>query len=109
MALAVALTQEAKTQLQELEAYLADRFYPGNARRYMDRLMEACLAPGNAPHRGRRPTTCGRACESLDLSKVSVYFKVVGEQVFIVGVLYGGRTFESSELGRDERRRDLLP
>jgi plasmid stabilization system protein ParE len=50
MAFAVAFTKEAKKQLQELEAYLADRFYPGNARRYMDRLMESCLALGDAPH-----------------------------------------------------------
>jgi plasmid stabilization system protein ParE len=36
MAHEVAFSEEAREQLQELEAYLAERFYPANAERYSE-------------------------------------------------------------------------
>jgi toxin ParE1/3/4 len=98
MALAVAFTEEARTQLQELESYLADRFDPGNARKYMDRLMQFCLGLGGAPHRGRRREDLRPNVRVIGFErKASIYFKVEGQTVFVLGVLYGGRTFESPE------------
>ena len=94
----VAFTREAQVQLQQLEAYLADRFYPANVRRYMDRLVEYCLALGKAQYRGRSRADLRSGSRVVGFErKASIYFTVVGDQVFVVSVLYDGRTFESSE------------
>jgi toxin ParE1/3/4 len=98
MPLEVAFSPKAEIQLQQMEAYLANRFYPGNVRRYMDRLMECCLDLGKAPHRGRTREDLRPGLRVIGFErKASIYFTVVGEQVFIISVLYGGRTFESTE------------
>ncbi len=39
----VIFSAEAEMQLQELETYLAERFYPANAERFIERLAQACL------------------------------------------------------------------
>ena len=38
---AVEFSPEAKEQLEDLERYLAERFYPANSRKFPDRLMVA--------------------------------------------------------------------
>ncbi len=92
MSLTVEFSVEAQAHLNELEDYLAERFYPGNARKYLDRLMQSCLSLGRSPHRGRSRDDLRPGLRVIGFERrVSIYFKVVGDRVYIVGVLYGGR------------------
>ena len=92
---AVAFSKEADGQLQELEQYLAERFYPANAEQYVRRLTEACLSLGIAPHRGTARNDLARGMRTIGFERrVTIYFKVMDRQVVIIGIFYGGRSFE---------------
>ncbi len=64
----------------------------------MDKLSQFCLGLGSAPQRGRRRDDLRPGVRVVGFKrKVSVYFKVESNTVFILGILYGGRTFESQK------------
>ncbi len=91
----VAFSAEAETQLREIETYLAERFYPANAERFIERLSQACLSLGTAPHRGTRRDDLIPGMRTMGFERrATIYFKLVESQVLIVSVAYGGRTFE---------------
>jgi len=94
MAYEVAFSAEAELQLRELEAYLAERFYPANAERYIQRLTNACRALAGAPFQGtmREDLALGIRTTGFE-RRATIYFKVVENRVLILGILYGGRKF----------------
>jgi toxin ParE1/3/4 len=94
---AVAFSPKAETQLSEIESYLAERFYPANAERYVLRLTRACHSIALAPHIGTRRDDLRPGLRTTGFERrVTIYFKVVGQQVLIVGIYYAGRTFEQA-------------
>jgi toxin ParE1/3/4 len=93
----VVFSAEAEMQLQEIEAYLAERSDPANAERFVERLAQACLSLGAAPHRGTKRDDLVPGLRTIGFERrTTVYFKLVENRVLIVSVLYGGRTFEPS-------------
>jgi plasmid stabilization system protein ParE len=95
MAYSVAFSKEAEIHLQEIEAYLAERFYPANAEQFVQRLTKACLALGAAPYRGTKRDDLADGIRTTGFERrATIYFKVVEERVYILGVLYRGRQFE---------------
>jgi toxin ParE1/3/4 len=48
----VVFSTKADDQLEKLQDYLAKRFYPANAERYVQRLTQACHSLAKAPYRG---------------------------------------------------------
>ncbi len=67
MSYEVVFSPEALAHLPALEAYLAERFYPANAHRYIQRIIEACPRLGRVPQLGTSATIRRRICESEDL------------------------------------------
>ena len=64
----VAFSEVAELHLQEIEAYLAERFYPANAERFVQRLTSTCLALGAAPYRGTKRDDLAPGYEQQDLN-----------------------------------------
>ena len=94
----VAFSEEAESQLQRLEEYLAERFHPANAERYVQRLIEACLSLGAAPHRGTKREDLAPGIRMTGFERrVTIYFKLLEHQVVILGIAYGGRSFERDQ------------
>ena len=92
----VAFSAEAELQLQELEAYLAERFYPANAERYIQRLTDACRALALAPFQGTIRDDIAPGIRATGFERrVTIYFKVVEKRVLILGIFYGGRKFRA--------------
>jgi len=88
----VAFSPTAEKQLEELERYLADRFFPKNAERYITRITKACLNLGLAPHRGTSREDLGPGVRVTGFERrVSIYFKVQPDRVTIVGIFYAGQ------------------
>jgi plasmid stabilization system protein ParE len=89
----VVFSLAAKSQLVDLEAYLARRFYPRNLERYVYRLAKACLKLNIAPFRGTQRYDLGAGIRRIGFERnVTIYFKVTEEQIIILNVLYRGRT-----------------
>jgi toxin ParE1/3/4 len=88
--------RKAELQLQELEAYLAERFYPANAERYIVRLSDACRALALAPFQGTIRDDLAPGIRTTGFERrVTIYFKVVEERVLILGIFYGGRKLKA--------------
>jgi len=89
----VAFSPEAEMQLQELETYLAERFSPANAERYIERVIRACASLSTAPHRGTQRDDVGDGVRTIGFERrATIYFKVLRQQVLILGIFYGGRS-----------------
>jgi toxin ParE1/3/4 len=103
MAYQVEFSPSAETQLHHLEDYLAERFYPGNAERFVKRLVRACHRLALAPHRGKRLDQIRPGIRMVGFERrVSIYFKLEGEKVFILGLFFGGKLpHDLDELGDD--------
>jgi toxin ParE1/3/4 len=88
----VIFSPEAAAQLECLEEYLASRFYPGNAARYVERIVAACRGLGLAPNRGIRRDDLGEGIRLLGFeTRVAIYFRITDKQVVILGIHYGGQ------------------
>ncbi len=91
----VIFSAEAEMQLQQIETYLAGRFYPANVERFIESLAQACVSLGIAPHRGTKRDDLIPGLRTIGFEhRVTIYFKLVENEVLIVSVLYGGRTFK---------------
>jgi toxin ParE1/3/4 len=90
----VIFTPEAEQQLNELEQYLADRFYPADADQYIQRLTKACIAIGSAPYQGTKRDDIAPGFRTTGFERmVTIYFNLTEKAVLIVSILYGGRSF----------------
>jgi len=83
----------SERQLAALERYLAKRFYPANADKFIRRLIAACESLGRTPQIG---TLRGKAASGMRVvgfeRRVAIYFIFEQEQVIIAGLYYGGRS-----------------
>lgn len=91
MPVEVVYSQEAKSQLLDLEEYLANRFYPKNAEKYVERIRRACLGLGLAPNRGRRRDDITAGVRMIGFERrVTIYYKLIEDRVNILGIHYAG-------------------
>jgi len=82
----------AERQISRLKSYLAERFYPLNAIRYIERLIDHCQSLGDAPYRGTQRPDLGHDVRMIGFERtVSIYFRVTGQRVLILGISYRGR------------------
>jgi toxin ParE1/3/4 len=90
---------EATQQLIDLELYLADRFYPENSWRFVERITAACHAIAEIPQRGTPRNDVGPGIRSISFErKVTIYFDVHGDLVRILTIQYGGRRPRKKDL-----------
>jgi toxin ParE1/3/4 len=87
----------AKADLAEIEQYLANRFSQHNAEKYIRRIMTYCKSLALAPYRGSQRNDVRSGLRTAGFEKrVTILFEIQPSKVIILGVLYGGRTFEPS-------------
>lgn len=87
----------AAKQLASLERYLAHRFYPGNATRFIERIKARCNRLLLAPMQGR---SCDDLRSGLRITamrdRVTIAYRIDGSTVRIVAIAYGGRQIETA-------------
>ncbi len=88
----VAFMPRAERQINRLQSYLAHRVYPLNAVRFVARLVDHCQALANAPHRGTMRPDLGHDVRVIGFERiVSIFFRVTGQRVLILGISYRGQ------------------
>lgn len=94
----VVLTPEALDQVRAIERYIAAASgYPTIAQRYVDALVSFCESLATFPQRGTRRDDIRPGLRLVPYrGTAEVAFVVTGEQVWIVGVFYGGQDYESA-------------
>lgn len=102
----VILTPEALDQLRAIERYIsAASGHPMVAERYVDALVNYCESLAMFPQRGARRDDIRPGLRLVPYrSSAEVAFAVDGEQVWIIGVFYGGQDYESVLLPDDSER-----
>lgn len=92
MPLSVVFSAKSQSDLDSIEEYLAERFYPANAARFVDRLVELCNSLGSAPGLGRKQGHLGPGIRSIAFQgKVAIYFRASPDEIVILGIFYRGR------------------
>ncbi|EQD46340.1 plasmid stabilization system protein [mine drainage metagenome] len=94
----VVLSPEALDQLRAIERYIAVASgHPTIAERYVDALVSYCESLATFPQRGTRRDDIRPGLRLVPYrSSAEVAFAVDGEQVWIIGVFYGGQDYESA-------------
>lgn len=98
----VILTPEALDQLRAIERYIAMASgYPMIAERYVDALTSFCESLAMFPQRGTQRDDIRPGLRLVPYrDSAEVAFAISDEQVWIVGVFYGGQDYESAFHGR---------
>lgn len=90
-------------RLDELYDYIAGASSPVIAISYLRRIRRVCLSLAEFPERGHRRDDILPGLRVMGFERrVTIAFRVSGQQVEIVTVAYGGRDFVR-ELGRKRR------
>jgi toxin ParE1/3/4 len=98
MSFEVVFTPEAEEHLEDLEIYLARRFFAESAARYVDRIRAACNSLAMAPYRGTRRDDIRSGARMIGFERsASIYFVIEESQVVILSVCYGGRGYASAD------------
>jgi toxin ParE1/3/4 len=93
----------AEADLFELYRYIAERDGPAIAGRYIDRIEAACMALENFPARGTRRYDIRPGLRTVGFERrATITFKIVGREVVIIRIFYGGRDFERILHGSDD-------
>jgi plasmid stabilization system protein ParE len=92
MSFEVSFMPRAERQIGCLQSYLADRFYPINALRFIERLTAQCHSLREAPHRGTLRPDLGHDVRMMGFERtVSIFFRVNGQRVLILSISYRGQ------------------
>jgi len=92
LSLPVTFDPGALDDLEGIEEYLAARFYPRNAEKYIQRIMTACKTIGIAPHQGSLRNDIRPGVRSVGFEKrVTITFEIKADSVLILGIFYAGR------------------
>jgi toxin ParE1/3/4 len=82
----------ARKQLLDLEKYLAERFYPRSAERFLNRLTAACERLTLAPSHGTTRDDLRAGVRSTGFEKlVVIYFEVTEDNLLVLSILYRGK------------------
>jgi toxin ParE1/3/4 len=91
----VAFTRRAQADLHGLFDYLADRFDLTNAQRYVAQIEKTCLSLGTMPNRGTERPDLRPGLRTMGFRRrITIAFRVKGDSVSILRILYGGRSAE---------------
>jgi toxin ParE1/3/4 len=92
----VVFSPEALQQLNDLLDYIADRASPAIALAYTDGIVSYCESLSTFPHRGNQRDDVRPGLRTTHYKKRAVIaFAVTAEEVFILGVFYGGQDYET--------------
>jgi toxin ParE1/3/4 len=91
MAKEIIYSPRADAQFKRLERYLAERFYPDNARQFIERLRRFCRELALVPSAGKLRIDLRPGIRTVGFErKVDIYYKVAGDQVFILSIHFRG-------------------
>jgi toxin ParE1/3/4 len=91
----VAFTRRAQADLHGLFDYLADRFGLTNAERYVEQIEKTCVSLGSMPNRGTERSDLRPGLRTMGFRRrITIAFRVKGDSVSILLILYGGRSTE---------------
>jgi toxin ParE1/3/4 len=94
----VRLLPEAEDDLFQIYRYVARKSSPVVAQRYVDRIRAHLTGFDRFPERGTIRDDVRRGLRLVGFERrVSIAFKVQGDEVIIIGVLYAGRQLSRSE------------
>jgi toxin ParE1/3/4 len=97
MSYPVIFTPEAEAQLIELYRYIAAAASPEVAARYTDSIVTYCESLQTLPHRGIQRDDIRPGLRITSYRKrVVIAFDADANQVAILGVFYGGQTYEKA-------------
>jgi toxin ParE1/3/4 len=89
----VTFSRRAQADLHELFDYLGDRFSIANAERFAAQIEKACLSLGTMPMRGTDRSDFRPGLRMIGFRRrVTIAFRVNGESVSILRILYGGQS-----------------
>lgn len=93
----VVFAPEAEEQLAKLYRDVADRASPQIAEHYVSAILDYCEGMQTVPHRGTQRDDIRPGLRITHYKgRAIIAFAVEGEQVWIVGVFYGGQDYESA-------------
>lgn len=96
MTLGVVFTPEAADQLVELYRYIAEAASADVAERYTGAVMAFCEDLAAFPHRGKARDDIRPGLRTIGFRRrVVIAFAVLGQNVIVIGVFYGGRDYEA--------------
>jgi toxin ParE1/3/4 len=91
----VTFRPRAEADLLELYQYIAERAGPAIAGRYIDRIEAACMGLETSPARGTRRDDIRPGLRIVGFERrATIAFRIVGREVVIIRIFYGGRDFE---------------
>jgi toxin ParE1/3/4 len=86
----------AARQLEDLYKYVAQASGPDRANVFVGSIVDYCDRLAIAPHRGTRRDDVSPGLRIVGFRRrVTIAFSITNESVEIVGVFYGGRSFET--------------
>ena len=92
----VVFSPEAEEHLVSLYRYIASAATPDKASRYTEAIVNYCERLRTLPHRGTMRDNVRPGLRiTHDKKRAVIAFIVESEQVFILGVFYGGQDYES--------------
>lgn len=98
----VAFTRGAQADLHGLFDYLADRFGSTNAKRYLEQIEKTCLSLAAMPNRGTERSDLRPGLRTVGFRRrITIAFRVKGDSVTVLRILYGGRSTELAIPQRD--------
>lgn len=87
---------EAENQLESLYRYIAERASPDIALRFTNAIFDHSETFKSLPHRGTSRNDIRQGLRVTHYrGRVVIAYTVVGEQVAILGIFYGGQDFEA--------------
>lgn len=96
MNFSVVFTPEAEDQLVELYRYVAAAGSAEVAARYIDEIVACCEDLSVFPHRGKARDDIRPGLRTVGFRRrVVIAFAVLGANVVVIGVFYGGRDHEA--------------
>jgi plasmid stabilization system protein ParE len=91
----VVYAPEAEAQLFALYFHIASAASPDIAANYTDAIMKQCESLSAFPHRGARRDDIRPGVRVFGFRRrVSIVFEVTGGLVTVLGIFYGGQSFE---------------
>jgi toxin ParE1/3/4 len=101
----VAFAPEAQVQLAELYHFIAHANAPVVAQRYVDAIITYCESLAISPYRGTQRDDIRPGLRITHYKKSAIIaFAVMGPQVTVLGVYYGGQDYETALLQDDPRK-----
>ena len=97
----VSFRPRAEADLFDLYQYLARQAGRAIAGRYVHRIEAACMALERLPERGTRRDDIRPGLRVMGFERrATIVFQIMGNEVVIVRIFYGGRDYECSLRGQ---------